>query len=96
MTKVKKPKTTKAQLRHKIKELEAQLASTYHFAGCHIGKTSTDHLMGSGVLLELTLLGGRQAIPPVVIRDGLSKETIEAIKADMRRSYDLAVAFKPV
>lgn len=95
MTKIKKPKPTKAQLARKVKELEAQLASSYHFAGCTIDKASTDYLMASGVLLELTFLGGRQAITPVVIKDGLSKETIAAIKADMRRSYDLAVQFKP-
>lgn len=51
--------------------------------------------MGSGVLLELTFIGGKEAISPVVIKDGLSAETIAAIKADIRRSYELAVAFKP-
>jgi len=32
---------------------------------------------------------------PTLIRDGLSPETIAAIKADLKRSYDLAIQFKP-
>ena len=87
--------TSKIELRQKIKELEGQLASSYHFADAQIHRTGTDYLMASGVLLELTFIGGKQAIPPVVIKDGLSIETIEAIKADLVRSYERAVAFKP-
>lgn len=83
-----------AQLERKVLELEAQLSYTYHHANLTIDKTSTDHLMASGVLLQLSFIGGKDAIPPVMIKDGLSKETIEAIKADLKRSYDLSVMFK--
>lgn len=87
------PKKTKAQLRRKVLELEAQLAATLHFADATLDKA--ENLMGSGVLLQLSALGGRELIPPVVIRDGLSPETIAAIRKDMIRSYEVATVFKP-
>ena len=94
-----KPKQTKAQ---RIAELERQLgeavagqAHVYSFASQTIDKASTDHLMASGVVITLTVLGGREIFSPVLIRDGLSKETIAALKADFARSYGNAVSFKP-
>jgi hypothetical protein len=94
--KAKTIKPTKAQLQRKILELESQLAFGYRSACTDIDKASDKHMMASGVLLQLTALGGREIIRPVVIRDGLSSETIEAIKKDLVRSYDLTVMFKPV
>lgn len=96
MTKKIKPvKKTRAQLEREVMELKAQLASTYHFATATLHKAG-DQLMASGALLRLEALGGRELIPPVLIRDGLSKETIAAIHADLVRSYELATMFKPV
>lgn len=94
MAKVKKQKVTKAQLERKIFELKAQLASTYHFANQTIDKANIDRMTGSNVILQLTELGGKNIILPVAIRDGLSSDTIKAIKADLKRSYDLATLFK--
>ena len=51
--------------------------------------------MSSGVLLQFTGVGGKELVNPVMIRDGLSDATIAAIKADLQRSFDLSVAFKP-
>lgn len=82
-------------LERQVMELKGQLAASYSFAAKEIGKASTDHLMASGVLMQLNALGGRELIKPVVIRDGLSLETIEALKKDLARSYDLATAYKP-
>ena len=86
---------TRNQLEREVLELKAQLASTYHFASVSIKKASTDHLMASGALLQLTCIGGRELISPTLIRDGLSPETIEALQKDIKRSYELATAFKP-
>lgn len=94
-----KPKQTKAariaELERKLREAEAGAAHVYHFASVTVDKASTDHLMASGVILTLTVLGGREIFSPVLIRDGLSKETIAAIKADLVRSYELATMYKP-
>lgn len=88
-------KVTKADLQRKVKELEAQLVHQYHFASLGVEKADMRRTMGSAVILELTYLGGRKVIEPVAIKDGLSDETIAAIKADLKRSYERAVEFKP-
>jgi hypothetical protein len=85
---------TRADLQREVKELTAQLAATYHFASAQLPKAG-DALMASGALLQLHALGGRELICPVVIRDGLSADTIAALQRDIARSYDLAVMFKP-
>lgn len=92
-TKTKKP--TYQELVRQTIELKAQLAHVYSFATREIGKASTDHMMASGVLLQLTALGGREIIQPVVIRDGLSLETIEALRKDLVRGDGAATAYKP-
>lgn len=84
---------TRADLEREIMELKAQMAGTYHFAAATIDKAG-DVLMASGALLRINALGGREIIPPVLIKDGLSRATIEAIHADLSRSYDLATMFK--
>lgn len=94
-----KSKQTKAQriaeLERKLGEALAGQAHSYSFASQTIDKASTDHLTASGVVITLTVLGGREIFSPVLIRDGLSKETIAALKADFVRSYENAIAFKP-
>ena len=89
------PRKTRAQLERQIIDLNAQLVHVYHFADRSIDKASTKHMMGGGVVLSLTAIGGREFFSPVMIKDGLSAETIEAIKADLKRSYESAVVFKP-
>lgn len=84
---------SKSELHRKVRELEAQLAHAYHFADAYLDKAG--NLMGSGVLLRLDALGGKEIIPPVMIKDGLSPAIIAAIRADLVRSYELAIAFKP-
>ena len=94
-----KPKITKeariATLERQLKEAMASQAHVYHFASAALNKASTDHLMASGVIVTMTVLGGRELFSPVLIRDGLSSETIAALKADMARSFDLATAIRP-
>lgn len=92
--KVRPPKPSKSDLKRKVKELTGQLASTYHFADAALDKAGPD-LFGSGVLLQLHALGGTKLIEPVVIRDGLSAETIAALRKDIERSYKLATMLKP-
>lgn len=94
-----KTKQTKAQ---RITELERQLSEAlagqshvYHFAQVGLAKAGRSHLLGSGVILTLTVLGGRKICEPVLIRDGLSPETIDALNMDMVRSYESAIEFKP-
>ena len=86
---IKKPKTTKAQLKRQVFELKAQLLFAIKVAERDLGSFGHGALMGSGVILRLDVLGGR-CLAPVMIRDGLSQKTIDAIKEDLERSYDIA------
>lgn len=90
-----KQKLTKSQLRLRLKHMEAQLAHAYHFADAYLKKAGTDRMMASGVVLELTANNGEAIIPPVMIKNGLSEATIAAIRADLARSYELAIEFRP-
>jgi hypothetical protein len=90
---VKKP--TRQELERKVFELESQLVHRCHFASRSIDKAGTKKLMGSGVIISLVVLGGREIIEPLCIRDGLSDETIAALKADFARSYEIATMLKP-
>lgn len=67
----------------------------YHYADANIAKASVDKKMASGVILTITALGGGEIIHPVLIRDGLSNETVEALRGDFRRSFLLATRSKP-
>lgn len=89
-----KRKAEIAELRRKVKEMESQLASSYHFASVTLAKAGG--LAGSAVILELTALGGKAIIPPVAIRGGLSAETIAAIQEELTRSYSEAIEFRPI
>lgn len=93
--KTKKKADTRADLQRKVAELTAQLASTYHFASAELNKAGTDRLMGGGLLITMHALGGREVMTPVVIRDGLSADTIAALQRDILRSYEGAILFKP-
>ncbi len=70
---------TYAQLARQNLELIAGLISVHKTAISNLPKASVARRMGSGVLLQLTGVGGEDIIPPVMIRDGLSDETIAAL-----------------
>lgn len=84
-----------AELERKLIEAESAMAYRYYHAEQGLTKASTDHLMASGVVLTLTVLGGRMLFDPVMICDGLSKETIAALKKDLLRSFERATELKP-
>ena len=92
-------KKTKAQriveLERKLEEAKAQQIYRHHFASKALDRFSADKLMGSGVVLSLTKVGGEEAFEPVMICNGLSKETIAALKADLARSFNYATEMKP-
>lgn len=90
-----KRRLTKADLERKVAELEAQLTGTLHFADLGLEKAGTDKLKGSAVIVRLHTLGGSEVTPTFAIRDGLSPETIAALRADIARSYELATMYRP-
>lgn len=86
-------KQPKPNLSRKLWETEAQLINRLASAFNEVEQASVDRFMASGVIITITALGGRELISPVLIRDGLSHATIEAIKADLVRSYKLHTAY---
>lgn len=96
---MKPEKRTKAQriaeLEQKLEEAKAYHIYRHHFASKVLNRFSTDNLMGSGVVLSLTLVGGKELFEPVLICNGLSKETIATLKADLVRSFNYATEMKP-
>lgn len=92
---IKPKKPTYKELERHLQELRAQFPHAAAHAMKDIAGASNGHLTGSCVVLTLTALGGREIICPVAIRDGLSLATIDAIRADLRRSIDLALIAIP-
>lgn len=98
ISKKKKHQTKRERIEHletQAKEALSGQAHVYHFASIELGRLGTDRLMGSGIVLTMTYLGGKEAFAPTMIRNGLSEETIAALRADLVRSYEDAIVFKP-
>ena len=92
-----KPNTAKrmADLERQLTEAKAAQVHNYHFADANVGKAVTEKMMGSGVILTITALGGREIVEPVMILNGLSQETVAALRADFRRAFKYATELKP-
>ena len=82
-----------AKERRKVYELKAQMASVLGTAFDDLPKAADAH--GSAVIVTVTRLGGADVIPPVAIRDGLSRKTVEALQEDVCRSFELATMVNP-
>lgn len=82
-----------AAAQRRAAELQAQLACTLGAAFESLPKAGDLH--GSGVILSLVALGGRELIRPVMIRDGLSPDSISALRADVCRSFEQATMVNP-
>ena len=84
-----------AELENKLRSAEAYQVHKLHFASYALDKLGTDLMYGSGVIINITSLSGKPIVDPTVISDGLSPETIAALQADMRRSFEKLTEFKP-
>jgi len=89
-----KKKVTHKETKRKLLEAQASTVLSHVFATTDIEKCSEEKLTGSGVVLQLSGIGGKDIINPILIRDGLSNETIEAIKKDLKRSHNLILSIK--
>jgi hypothetical protein len=83
-----------AELERKNLELSAQLAHVYHFAKAGIATANRDRLHGSGVLVQLHFLGGKEVCKPFVLKDGLSDTTIAGLTHDLQHSYAQVTSWK--
>lgn len=81
-------------LERKLFEARTQYAATIGAAFDAIPKAGSDY-HASGIILQITALGGKEVIPPVMIRDGFSPATVKAIQDDLARSFELATLVNP-
>lgn len=92
-------KTKKAaelpRLARQAYELGAQLPVALYSAHADIAKAGADKMMASGVIVSISALGGRELAGPFCIGDGLSAETVAAIRADIVRSLMLKTVYMP-
>lgn len=97
-----KKQTLIAEMQNKINELQNKLFASeasqlhnLHFASANLQKACNSKMQGSGVILSIKALNGTDIVQPTMIANGLSQETIAAIKVDLRKAYDYTVALKP-
>ena len=83
------------ELENKLRSAEAYQVHKLHFASYALDKISTDKMGGSGVIISITYLNGKPIVDPTAISDGLSPETVAALQADMRRSFEKRMELKP-
>ena len=83
------------ELENKLRSAQAYQVHKLHFASYALDKLSTDKMFGSGVIISITSLSGEELVEPAVISNGLSPETIAALQADMRRSFERRIELKP-
>ena len=81
-------KPTYAQLKRQVLELEAQSIWNLKNARREIKKTGENNFKASACIISITALGGREVVNAFAIRDGLSKETIDAIIKDIERTCE--------
>lgn len=80
----------------KVCQHKSALIHTYHFSGNEMLTCNRDRMLGSGVILAIYDLSGKTRVSPVMLKDGLSNETINSLLNDMQYSFDNAVSYKPI
>ena len=75
-------KPTIQQLTRRLLEVDSQTVLNLNNAAKNIIKAG-EPLFASACIVQITALGGREIIPAFCIYDGLSPDTIEAIKRDI-------------
>lgn len=94
-TKISKKAARIAELERQLMEAKAAQIHNYHFSSLALEKAGEAQYMGSGLIITITALGGREIVAPTMICNGLSKETINALQADLLRSWNYACELKP-
>jgi hypothetical protein len=89
---MKQSKPTYAQLLQQIKTIKALQISTLKDASRDLTseKAGASRLMASACIVSITDASGADIVPPFGIRDGLSHETLQALRDDVKRSIALA------
>lgn len=74
------------KLTNKLIQCEAYDIGRLKRSYSQVEKCSQDHCMASGVIITITRLDGEVIVDPTLIADGLSKELLEALEADIAQT----------
>lgn len=88
-----KKATKKEILKHENRVMKASQLLTLNSAYRNIDKCSIEKYLASGITITIKNINKQNNVicEEFIINDGLSPETIEAIKKDIERSYDLII-----
>lgn len=75
---------------------KAQDIGTLFRAHAALAKLGKDRYMASGVIVSVTNLSGKPLVEPVLIADGLSRDTIDALRRDVKASYDYRLTMNKI
>lgn len=80
-------------IENELRVLKAGRVSTLCAAYKNLDKCNQERFMGSGVTIIIKNINktDNMMVEEVIITDGLSPETIAALKADVKRSYEVTV-----
>jgi hypothetical protein len=81
-----------AQLAKDLLQYKAMDVMTLFMAYHAMKKVNKDKYMASGVIVTIQNLSGETIVGPFMVQDGLSAETIAAIQADIKATYDHRLA----
>lgn len=82
-----------AELERKLFERESQLPHKAFYLSNSLEEYV--ELKGAGVIVTFQQLGSESKAGPVLIRNGLSLETVRALQKDIRASWEESVMFEP-
>jgi len=77
-------------------ESKASCPSNYHFCGAELFKLHRDKMLGSGVIMTLSSIKGKTLVPPIMLSDGLSTDTVNSLLEDFQYSFDQRIQFTPI
>jgi hypothetical protein len=71
--------------------LKAQDIGAYKTANEQLRALAKKSLMGSGVIVQILYLDGKEALSPVMISDGLCKDSIRFLCDNVIRTHELRI-----
>jgi hypothetical protein len=80
-----------AALQRALFNLRAQDIGAYKTANEQLRALAKKSLMGSGVIVQILYLDGKEALSPVMISDGLCKDSIRFLCDNVVRSHELRI-----
>jgi len=92
---VKRPSRA-AKMTNELRNMKAQDIGTLSAAHEAVSRADKKRFMASGVIVTLTNLSGVTIAEPFTVADGLSDETIRALQADIRATYEYRLAVNKI